>query len=102
MISMSFSKRPAWNLEKGIEERYSTEVKDGLPVGIFWTFPSILDADQQAANAVYDFLIDLMRIQRAVGKFGLFLSAEDREAWLKKMEVFFKRRRRSGNTLILE
>jgi hypothetical protein len=69
----------------------STEVKEGLPVGIFWTFPSILGADQQAANAVCDFLIDLMSVQRAVGKFGLFLSAEDREAWLERMEAFFKR-----------
>ena len=50
-----------------------------------------LVSDQRAANAVYDFLIDLMRIQRAVGKFDLFLSAEDRQAWIHKMEDYFKK-----------
>lgn len=50
-----------------------------------------LVSDQQAANAVYDFLIDLMRVQRAVGKFDLFLSAEDRQAWIHKMEDYFKK-----------
>lgn len=51
----------------------------------------VLVSDQRAANAVYDFLIDLMNLQRAVGKFDLFLGKEDRLAWLQKMEDFFKK-----------
>ena len=50
-----------------------------------------LVSDQRAANAVYDFLIDLMNLQRAVGKFDLFLSEEDRLAWMQKMEDFLKK-----------
>ena len=49
-----------------------------------------LVADQRAANAVYNFLVDLMSLQRAVGKFDLFLSADERDAWLQKMEAFFE------------
>jgi len=50
-----------------------------------------LVTDQRAANAVYDFLIDLMSVQRAVGKFELFLSTEDQQASLQKMKAFFKK-----------
>ena len=50
-----------------------------------------LVTDQLAANAVYDFLIDLMSVQRAVGKFELFLSTEDQQASLQKMKAFFKK-----------
>ena len=48
-----------------------------------------LVADQREANAVYNFLVDLMSLQRAVGKFGLFLSVQEREDWLNKMEDYF-------------
>jgi len=50
-----------------------------------------LVADQQAANAVYVFLIDLMNLERAVGRFELFSGAEQRQDWLEKMDAFFKK-----------
>ncbi len=50
----------------------------------------VLVADQREANAVYDFLVDLMSLQRAVGQFDLFLGPEERQAWNQKLEDFLK------------
>jgi outer membrane protein TolC len=47
-----------------------------------------LVADERAANANYNFLVDLMNVQRAVGRFDFFLSEEDRRAWLHRFEIF--------------
>ena len=46
--------------------------------------------EQRAANAVYDFLIDLVRLERASGIFDLVLDTEKRDAWYRKMETFFQ------------
>ncbi|MBS0171042.1 MAG: TolC family protein [Nitrospira sp.] len=46
-------------------------------------------ANEAAANAVYDFLIDLMRVQRAVGQMSFFQSPEERAAWFERLKVFF-------------
>jgi hypothetical protein len=48
-------------------------------------------ADEDAENAVYTFLIDLMRVQRSVGRFDFFMTAEQREKWFHDIDVFFKR-----------
>ena len=48
-----------------------------------------LAADLNAATAVYDFLIDLMNVQRASGKFDFFTSDEERLEWLNRLEEFF-------------
>jgi outer membrane protein TolC len=45
-----------------------------------------LVANQQAANAVYDFLIDLMDVQRSAGSFFLFAPQEERDGWLERLE----------------
>ncbi len=47
-----------------------------------------LVADQVAANAVYDFLIDLMEVQRAAGGFDFFRTAEEREAFFQRLDAF--------------
>ena len=49
-----------------------------------------LNANESAANAVYDFLIDLMNIDRAVGRFDYFLYKEERTAWFGRLTEFFK------------
>jgi outer membrane protein TolC len=49
-----------------------------------------LVAEQLAANAVYDFLIDLMNVQRAIGRFDFGLTPEEREQWFKRIDAFFK------------
>ncbi len=50
-----------------------------------------LTANEAAATAVYEFLIDFMRIQRAVGQFDYFLYKEDRAAWFTRLNAFFKK-----------
>ena len=44
-----------------------------------------LVSNQQAVNAVYDFLIDVMAIQRSVGKFFLFEPEKERDAWTNRL-----------------
>lgn len=47
-----------------------------------------LVADQQAANAVYDFLIDLMAVQRSAGSFFLFAPEEERDEWIHRLNQY--------------
>ncbi|MCG8632711.1 MAG: TolC family protein, partial [Desulfobacterales bacterium] len=51
-----------------------------------------LVADQQAANAVYDFLIDLMSVQRSLGSFFLFASDQERETFMARLDQYMKSR----------
>jgi outer membrane protein TolC len=46
-------------------------------------------AEENAGNAVYTFLIDLMRVQRAVGRFDFFMTPEERKEWFENIDVFF-------------
>jgi outer membrane protein TolC/ABC-type uncharacterized transport system substrate-binding protein len=48
-----------------------------------------LVAGQVAANAVFDYLIDLMNVQRAVGRFDFFLSPDEHRAFLERLGRFF-------------
>ncbi len=48
-----------------------------------------LIANQAAANAVYEFLIDLAKVQRAVGQMSFFQSSEGRAAWLERLKTHF-------------
>ena len=49
-----------------------------------------LNANLDAANAVYVYLITLMEVQRSVGQFDFFLSASGRQTWFDKLDTFFK------------
>ena len=51
-----------------------------------------LAADQAAANAVYNFLIDLMGVQRAMGEFVLFLPEQERTAWRARAEKYLEKK----------
>jgi outer membrane protein TolC len=55
-----------------------------------------LAAELAAADAVNDYLLDLMRVERAVGRFMFFVSPADREAWIQELEAFAASRRDSG------
>jgi outer membrane protein TolC len=46
-------------------------------------------AEEFAANAQYDFLLDLMEIQRATNSFDFFLSEPARQAWYQRLERFY-------------
>ena len=47
-------------------------------------------SNQVAANALYDFLIDYMNMQRAIGQFDVLQSAADREAFAKRLAESMK------------
>ena len=48
-----------------------------------------LQAEQGAAGAAYDFLLDLMEVERALGKFYFFATREQRDAWFGRLETYF-------------
>ncbi len=49
-----------------------------------------LSADLDAANAIFNHLIDLMRVQRAAGRFDYFRSVSDRNEFLQEVAEFFR------------
>jgi len=53
-----------------------------------------LTADQRAVNAVYDFLIDMMSLQRAMGRFLFYESRADQEAWYDRLDEFIREKRK--------
>jgi outer membrane protein TolC len=71
-------------------------VRDAYSQGVV-TFLELLDAqnaalvaDQVASNAVFDFLIDLMEVQRATVRYDFFVSPEGREAWFDRLDTYFE------------
>ena len=46
-------------------------------------------AEEGAANAVYDFLLQLMEVERSIGKFYFFAKEQDRETWFAKADAYF-------------
>jgi outer membrane protein TolC/ABC-type uncharacterized transport system substrate-binding protein len=51
---------------------------------------SALDADQRAADAVYGFLADLLRVERAAGAFHLLRSARERDDLFARLDDYFR------------
>ena len=49
------------------------------------------NAEQVASNAVYDFLLDMMEMERSTGKFEFFMNEKERQTFLKRMKTFFKK-----------
>jgi outer membrane protein TolC len=49
-----------------------------------------LQAKQNAANANYQFLLDLMELERAMGKFTFFATPAERREWMAALEDYFK------------
>jgi outer membrane protein TolC len=54
-----------------------------------------LAADINAINAVYDFLLDLFRAERAIGRFTFFYTQQERDAIFDRMTKFFRQRETS-------
>lgn len=50
-----------------------------------------LVSDQAAANAAYNFLVDLMGVQRAMGEFVIFLPEDQRDTWYQKVSDYFSK-----------
>jgi outer membrane protein TolC len=49
-----------------------------------------LVAELSASNAVFDFLVDLMEVQRAVGRFDFLLPRDQQTQWLSKLKQRFE------------
>ena len=49
-----------------------------------------LSADLAAANAIYNHLSDMMRVQRAVGRFDYYRSPQDRQDFLNRLDEYFQ------------
>ncbi len=47
-----------------------------------------LVSDQSSANAVFDFLFDLMEVQRSTATFDFFITPEERDDWFRRLEEF--------------
>ncbi len=73
---------------KLVSESYSAGVVDILKLldAQNWA----LQADLDSASAVYNYLVDLMNVQRATGKFDFFRSPEDRQAFLQQLDEYFQ------------
>jgi outer membrane protein TolC len=47
-----------------------------------------LNTQLAAADAINNYLLDLMRVERAVGQFMFFVEPANREAWIEELEAF--------------
>ena len=56
-----------------------------------------LGAALAAANALYDFLIDALRVQRASGSFSLEGTEEERDDFIQRLDAFAAQRRKWGD-----
>jgi len=72
-------------------------VTDGYSRGA-WDILDLLDAqnvalnaDLAAASAIYDFLKDLIGVERAIGGFYFFMPPKEQDAWFERLEDFFKK-----------
>jgi outer membrane protein TolC len=48
-----------------------------------------LVSEQVAANAVYDFIVDMIAVERASGRFWMFRTISEKEQWFNDLERFF-------------
>lgn len=51
----------------------------------------VLVAELVAANSIFDYLIDLMGTQRAVGRFDYYRSPQDRRQFLDRLQNYFRK-----------
>lgn len=52
---------------------------------------SSLRADQESENAVYNFLIVWMNVERAAGRFDFLMTQGEREEWFQRLQEFFNK-----------
>jgi outer membrane protein TolC len=53
---------------------------------------SAVVSEQRASNAIYNFLKDLMELERSISRFDFFQSADEQAQWIKRLQAFFKQR----------
>ncbi len=52
---------------------------------------SYLVAERNSENAVYDFLVDWMNVERAAGRFDFLMTPGEREEWFQRLQAFFEK-----------
>ena len=71
-----------------VRDQYSSGIVDIIK--LLNSQNAALIANLDAANAVYNFLIDLINIHRATGSFSYFESAEGLEGWYQRLKDYFQ------------
>ncbi|NOZ54770.1 MAG: TolC family protein [Gammaproteobacteria bacterium] len=56
-----------------------------------------LVAEESATNAVFDFLIDLMNLQRNLGEFDFFLDEQGLKKWLERLQLYIATEKKGGD-----
>jgi outer membrane protein TolC len=90
-IGINLSRAAATAARRNLElvlEKYQEGVVDILV--LLDAQNSALVADLLAANAIFDYLVELMGTQRAVGRFDYYRSAQDRQQFLDRLDVYFR------------
>ena len=70
-----------------VQDGYSQGVAD--IIDLLDAQNAALVADLGAATAVYDYLIDLVSVERAVAKFNLFSSHQEARDFLRRLNDFY-------------
>ncbi|MCP5113938.1 MAG: TolC family protein, partial [bacterium] len=71
-----------------VRERYAEGIADILV--LLDAQNQALGADLAAANAIFDYLTDLVGAQRAAGRFDYFRSSEDRQDFLNRLDEYVR------------
>ncbi len=86
-LSREASRAAQQNLEL-VRDQYSRGAVDIIK--LLNSQNAALTANLNAANAVYEFLIDIINIHRAAGSFPFFDSPDELEAWHQRLEAYFE------------
>ena len=78
----------AWRNLELVKDRYAEGIADILT--LLDAQNQALTAELRAANAVFDYLIDQTSVQRAVGRFDYYRSAQDRQEFLNRLDEYFR------------
>ncbi len=78
----------AWRNLELVKARYAEGIADILT--LLDAQNQALAAELRAANAVFDYLIDQTGVQRAVGRFDYYRSAQDRQEFLNRLDGYFR------------
>ena len=78
----------AWRNLDLVKDRYAEGIADILT--LLDAQNQALTAELRAANAVFDYLIDQTGVQRAVGRFDYYRSAQDRQEFLNRLDEYFR------------
>ena len=71
-----------------VRDQYSSGIVDIIK--LLNSQNAALVANLDAANAAYNFLIDIINIHRATGSFSYFESAESLEGWYQRLKDYFQ------------